>query len=159
MLARPARNAASSSLKPLADGDVRFAGDPIALVVAESRYLAEDGAEVVDVDLDAQPPVLDIETGLRSAIVVHPEMGTNLAAHIDAPAEDEKIFADAAYVVTETVVPLPVHDRHVPDQAKDRRVAAGAGQRDEIAKLRPGRSRTVGDRGVLIHGLDRNSSR
>ncbi len=91
-------------LKPLADGDVRFAGDPIAIVVAESRYLAEDGAEVVDVDLDAQPPVLDIETGLRSAIVVHPEMGTNLAAHIDAPAEDEKIFADAAYVVTETVV-------------------------------------------------------
>jgi carbon-monoxide dehydrogenase large subunit len=91
-------------LKPLADGDVRFAGDPIAIVVAESRYLAEDGAEVVDVDLDALPPVLDIETGLRSAIVVHPEMGTNLAAHIDAPAEDEKIFADAAHVVTETVV-------------------------------------------------------
>ena len=91
-------------LKPLADGDVRFVGDPIAIVIAESRYLAEDGAEAVDVDLDALPPVLDIETGLQSAIVVHPEIGTNLAAHIDAPAEDEKIFADAAHVVTETVV-------------------------------------------------------
>ncbi|MGH3153161.1 MAG: xanthine dehydrogenase family protein molybdopterin-binding subunit, partial [Streptosporangiaceae bacterium] len=117
-------------LKPLADGDVRFAGDPIAIVVAESRYLAEDGAEAVDVDLDALPPVLDIETGLQSGIVVHPEIGTNLAAHIDAPAEDEKIFADAAHVVTETVV-------------QHRYVAVPMEGRGLVASWEPGRDELI----------------
>ena len=41
-------------LRPLADGDVRFVGDPIALIVAESRYVAEDAAELVEVDIDAR---------------------------------------------------------------------------------------------------------
>ena len=43
----------------LAEGDVRFTGDIVALVVAESRYLAEDGADLVDMDIDPLPPVLD----------------------------------------------------------------------------------------------------
>lgn len=41
----------------LATDKVRLVGDPVALVVAESRYLAEDGAELVEVDYDALPPV------------------------------------------------------------------------------------------------------
>ena len=40
---------------PLAVGDVRHVGDPIALVVAESRYVAEDACELIEVDLDAEP--------------------------------------------------------------------------------------------------------
>src|SRR5687767_7440594 len=35
---------------PLAGDDVRFVGDPVAIVVAESRYLAEDAAELIEVD-------------------------------------------------------------------------------------------------------------
>ena len=42
----------------LADGDVRFVGDVIAMVVAESRYLAEDAAELVSVDIEADDPVV-----------------------------------------------------------------------------------------------------
>src|SRR6516164_2600733 len=44
---------------PLAEGEVRFVGDPVALVVAESRYLAEDAADVVEVDYDPLPAVVD----------------------------------------------------------------------------------------------------
>ena len=38
---------------PLAEDEVRFVGDPVALVVAESRYVAEDAADLVAVDYDA----------------------------------------------------------------------------------------------------------
>ena len=43
----------------LADGDVRYVGEPIAMVVAESRYLAEDAAELVSVDIEPEDPVVD----------------------------------------------------------------------------------------------------
>ena len=41
----------------LATDKVRFAGDPVAVVVAESRYLAEDGCDLVEVDYEDLPPV------------------------------------------------------------------------------------------------------
>src|SRR5262245_8657895 len=44
---------------PLAEGEVRFVGDPVALVVATDRYIAEDAAELVAVDYDQLPPVVD----------------------------------------------------------------------------------------------------
>ncbi len=44
---------------PLAEGEVRFVGDPVALVVAESRYIAEDGADLVEVDYEELPAVVD----------------------------------------------------------------------------------------------------
>ena len=97
------RDATTPPLRPLADGDVRFAGDPIAIVIAQSRYLAEDAAEAVDLDLEPLPPVMDSETGLRTEILVHPETGSNVAAQICAPADDEQVFSGAAHVVTETI--------------------------------------------------------
>jgi aerobic carbon-monoxide dehydrogenase large subunit len=101
------RDAVTPPLRPLADGDVRFAGDPIAIVIAQSRYLAEDAAEAVDLDLEPLTPVLDISTGLANEILVHPETGSNVAARISpaSPADsgDERAFAGAAHVVTETI--------------------------------------------------------
>src|SRR2546423_4744107 len=47
---------------PLAEHEVRFVGDPVALVVAESRYVAEDAAELVEVDYEALPAVVDYTT-------------------------------------------------------------------------------------------------
>src|SRR3954462_13900906 len=44
---------------PLAEGEARFAGDAVALVVADTRYIAEDAADLVDVDYDPLPPVVD----------------------------------------------------------------------------------------------------
>ena len=44
---------------PLAEGEVKFVGDPVALVVAESRYIAEDAVELVDVDYEPLPAVAD----------------------------------------------------------------------------------------------------
>src|SRR5688500_4405639 len=44
---------------PLATDEVRFVGDPVALVIADSRYVAEDAAELVVVDYEALPAVAD----------------------------------------------------------------------------------------------------
>ena len=54
---------------PLAEGEVKFVGDPVALVVAESRYIAEDAVELVDVDYEPLPAVADFITGRRSSDV------------------------------------------------------------------------------------------
>ncbi len=92
-------------IKPLARGDVRFVGDPIAIVIAESRYVAEDAAELVEVDIEPLDVVVDAAAALaEGAPAVHPELGTNLAGQI--PSRNDpgvaEAFAQAAHVVTET---------------------------------------------------------
>jgi carbon-monoxide dehydrogenase large subunit len=90
-------------LRPLADGDVRFVGDPIVLVLAQNRYLAEDAGDLVEVDYEVLDPVLDYETAADNPTVVHPELGTNIASTMEAPDPDiQQVFDDAAHVVTET---------------------------------------------------------
>ncbi len=62
-------------LHPLADGDVRFVGDPIAVVVADNRYAAEDACELVRVDIDQRDAVVTIEQALADdAPIVHAEL-------------------------------------------------------------------------------------
>ena len=51
--------------EPLAREEVVYAGQPVALVVAESEALAEDGAQLVEVELDPLEPVLDLEAAAR----------------------------------------------------------------------------------------------
>ena len=48
---------------PLAEGEVKFVGDPVALVVAESRYIAEDAVDLVDVDYEPLPAIADFTQG------------------------------------------------------------------------------------------------
>jgi aerobic carbon-monoxide dehydrogenase large subunit len=63
----------------LAHDKVRHVGEAVAVIVAKSRYAAEDAAELVTLDLDPLPPVLDPEAALRSgATLIHDRFGTNL---------------------------------------------------------------------------------
>ena len=48
----------------LATDKVRFMGDPVAIVIAESRYVAEDGCELVEVEYDDLPPVMNASFAL-----------------------------------------------------------------------------------------------
>lgn len=87
----------------LADGEVRYVGEPIVAVVAESRYLAEDGAELVEVDYDTQPAMIDPEAAAASgAEKVHGTRESNIATEIRlATGDPEKAFASAAHVVSD----------------------------------------------------------
>ncbi|HKP74366.1 MAG TPA: xanthine dehydrogenase family protein molybdopterin-binding subunit [Longimicrobiaceae bacterium] len=68
---------------PLAKDRVRHAGEPVVMIVAESRYVAEDAAAEVFVDVEPLEAVVDLERALEpDAPVIHPQLGTNLAAHV-----------------------------------------------------------------------------
>ena len=89
----------------LADGDVRFAGEPLALVVAESRYIAEDACDLVEVEIDPVPAIIGHDAALApGARPVHPERTDNRWGSIPAVEDPEldEVFAEAAHVVTET---------------------------------------------------------
>ncbi len=90
---------------PLAEGEVRFAGDPVALVVAADRYLAEDAAELVAVDYEPLPPVTDYTTAQESAELVHAGYPGNLAGELSIPPSEEAmaVFASAPHVVRERI--------------------------------------------------------
>src|SRR5919204_3152532 len=67
---------------PTAVDKVRFVGEPVAVVVARDRYLAEDAAEAVVVDYEPLPAVVDPERALDAdAPVLHDAVGSNLAGH------------------------------------------------------------------------------
>jgi aerobic carbon-monoxide dehydrogenase large subunit len=66
----------------LATDKVRFAGDPVAVVIAESRYLAEDGCELVEVEYEDLPPVTNASFALDPA---SPPLFTNLGDNIASP--------------------------------------------------------------------------
>lgn len=91
---------------PLAPDEVRCVGDPVALVVATSRYIAEDAAELVDVEYDPLPALVDYREAEGNDIVVHPEYPDNLAGRIPGPPPETvaEAFDAAAHVVRETVV-------------------------------------------------------
>ena len=102
----------------LAEGDVRYVGEPIAIVVAESRYLAEDGADLVEFDVDAQPAVVTIEAALTGEHLVHHECESNLSGEIPAaPNPDlDALFEQAAHVMSERFdqhryIPVPMEPR------------------------------------------------
>jgi aerobic carbon-monoxide dehydrogenase large subunit len=65
----------------LATDRVRYVGEAIAMIVATDRYLAEDASELVDLDLEPLPAVLDLEFAIGpGASVLHPEWGDNILA-------------------------------------------------------------------------------
>ncbi|HKZ55820.1 MAG TPA: xanthine dehydrogenase family protein molybdopterin-binding subunit [Anaerolineales bacterium] len=67
----------------LAKDKVRHAGEPLAAVVAESRYLAEDALADIIVDYDPLPAVVDLEKALSpESARVHEDVGSNVAAHV-----------------------------------------------------------------------------
>jgi carbon-monoxide dehydrogenase large subunit len=68
---------------PLAKDKVRHAGEPVALVIAESRYLAEDAAAAVAVDYEPLAAVADLERAVApEAARVHEDVPGNVAAHV-----------------------------------------------------------------------------
>jgi aerobic carbon-monoxide dehydrogenase large subunit len=105
-------------MTPLAAGEVRFAGEPVALVVATDRYLAEDAADLVMVDLDPLNPLVDYRSALGSDDAIHEGYAGNLIGKMRGGARDavEEAVAEAAHVLIETIAqqayaPVPMETR------------------------------------------------
>ena len=110
------KDIADTPRPPLAEGTVKFVGDPLALVVADSRYLAEDAADAVDVDYEPLPAVADFTQAVGSDVVVHEAYPDNVAGGMGGAPPDEETFANAACVASANVyqqiyAPVPIECR------------------------------------------------
>src|SRR5271165_350706 len=87
----------------LADREVSYVGEPVAIVLAESRYLAEDAVGLVSVDYDVLPAASDCrDAAAAGAPAVRRELNSNIAAHYKVAYGDaEAAFRRAAHIFHE----------------------------------------------------------
>ena len=104
----------------LATDVVRYVGEPLAVVVTEGRYQGEDAGDLVDVDYEVLPPVVDMAQAVgavASETVLFPAAGSNVAASFgDAAALAADLFGGCEVVVSRTIVnqrvaPAPMETR------------------------------------------------
>jgi len=90
---------------PLALDKVCFAGEPIAVILADSPYTARDAAEYVEVMYDELPVVVDVLKAAQGGPFVHEQFGTNVAYTMPLRAGDpDAAFRDADVVIKERIV-------------------------------------------------------
>jgi carbon-monoxide dehydrogenase large subunit len=89
----------------LADQDVRCVGEAIVMVLAESRYLAEDAVDAVVVEIEPETPLIDFADALADgAPLVHPDSESNQSSSMRAPQNPalDAVLESAPLVLTET---------------------------------------------------------
>jgi carbon-monoxide dehydrogenase large subunit len=112
---------------------VRYAGEPVAVVVASNRYVARDAADAIVVDIDPLPAVVDPELAMTGQpAIIHPDFPNNLAVALvpsgtgvtpDGKVDDsaiDKAFAEAEVVVSQRMM----NQRLVPNAIEPRGVVA-----------------------------------
>ncbi|HZX68015.1 MAG TPA: molybdopterin cofactor-binding domain-containing protein [Candidatus Elarobacter sp.] len=101
----------------LAIDEVRFVGEPIAVVVADSAYTARDATELIEVEYAPLPVVIDAEKAANGPPFVHESLGTNVAFTFPFSAGDpDAAFAAADVkvkqrIVNQRVAPVPIEPR------------------------------------------------
>lgn len=119
----------TATLVPLARDRVVHVGEPIAVVVAESRYIAEDALEDIVVDIEPLPVVVGLEEALApDSPVIHEALGTNVAAHaVQQKGDYEAARGDAHTVVSRKFS----YDRGVAGAIENRGILADWNARNE----------------------------
>jgi len=90
---------------PLAKDKVRYVGEPVAVIVATSRQLAEDAVQLVHVDYEPMVPSVDVEQALSpGASLVHESEPDNVGGFMkQSTGNVDKAFAEADHVIKETL--------------------------------------------------------
>src|SRR3989441_522404 len=105
----------------LAKDKVYFVGHPIAAVVATERYAARDAVDLVIVDYDDLPVVIDVEEAARGGTVIHEKFADNIAYKLTSgEGEIEAALASADHVIKQRVI----HQRLAPVAMEPRGVLA-----------------------------------
>jgi carbon-monoxide dehydrogenase large subunit len=114
---------------PLVRDKVRHVGEPIAMIVAESRYVAEDAMEDVLVDIEPLEAVVDLEAALDPAApLIHEHLTSNVAAHVvQRKGEYERARAQADLVIRRRFL----YDRGAAAAIENRAVVASWDARAE----------------------------
>jgi carbon-monoxide dehydrogenase large subunit len=87
---------------PLATDVVRFVGEPVVAIVTEERYQGEDAGELVFIDYDPLPVVVDMEEAAKDEVILHEGAGTNVTMKLGEEL-DPTLFDGCEVVVTEKI--------------------------------------------------------
>ena len=105
---------------PMAEDVVRYEGEPVAVVLADNPYRAKDALDLIVVDYESLPAVVDLEAALADGSpLVHEELGTNLCFHsVKSAGDPDRAFEEAHGVVSlrleqPRLVPNPMEPRAV----------------------------------------------
>ncbi|MEL0114665.1 MAG: molybdopterin cofactor-binding domain-containing protein, partial [Rickettsiales bacterium] len=100
---RPIPSAIRAPIKyyPIAIDKVRYVGEPVAVIAADDRYVAEDAMELIEVEYEPLPPVVDADGALAdAAALLHEDVGSNVVHHRTFRYGDpEGAFSNAHKVV------------------------------------------------------------
>jgi aerobic carbon-monoxide dehydrogenase large subunit len=107
--------------RPLATEKVLFVGHPIAAVVATDRYAARDAVDLIMVDYDDLPAVVDVEDAAKGETVIHENFGDNIAYKLTSGEGDiEAALGAADHIIKQRVL----HNRLAPIAMETRGVLA-----------------------------------
>jgi carbon-monoxide dehydrogenase large subunit len=142
----------------LATGAVRFVGEPVAVVVTEEPYQGEDAVELVDVDYDILPAVVDMfESKNATDDFVFPDAGTNVVVEFgDKDGTDPHLFDGCEVVVTKMIA----NQRVAPAPMESRSAAAVWDTDGRLTAWIPNQG-AQGTKGAIVGmlGLDRDKVR
>ena len=146
----PPRRGAFGSKMPepiLATDVVRFVGQPVAVVLAETRAQATDAAELVEVDYQPLPALVDPEAAARDELLLFPEAGTNTAmANVTEQSPD--LLDGCEVVVTQRIV----NNRVAPAPLEGRAAAAVWGEDGRLTIWLPNQG-AQGTKAGLVRAL------
>jgi carbon-monoxide dehydrogenase large subunit len=111
----------------LAKDTVRFVGECVAIVVTEERYQGEDAAELVMIDYDPLPAVIDLEDAASDSTILFAAAGTNTAFGV--PSANDPTFFDGCDVV---VGPIKIKNQKLAGCPLEVRSACAAWDGDRI---------------------------
>jgi aerobic carbon-monoxide dehydrogenase large subunit len=136
----------ATPILPLARGKVRYVGEPVVGVVAESRYLAEDALELIAIDFEPLPTIIDPANAvLPGAALLHEEAGTNVLVAREFKRGEVDTAMDAA--------PVRVAGRF----RMRRKTAVAIEPRASLAEYEPGRDALTLYSTTQIPGIVRNA--
>jgi carbon-monoxide dehydrogenase large subunit len=110
----PGPPAPAMSRPPLARERVRYAGEPVAAIVAQDRASAVDASELVAAWVEPEPVITDVDTALAGDTLLFPEAGTNIVARTSLagtardPAPDGWPVRAAVTIDNQRIAPVPV---------------------------------------------------
>lgn len=119
--------------RPLAEGKVRYVGEPVAVVLAEDRYTAEDAVDAIDAEFDPLPAVVDEREGLtEDSPLLYEEWGDNEMVSFDVEGGDpDAAFEEADHVIEEEIE----HHRFTGTPMEPRAVVAEWDAADRMLQL------------------------
>ena len=132
----------------MADGVVRFVGEPVAVVVTQELNQGEDVAELVEVEYEPLPAVVDPRIAAEDSVLLFPDVGTNVAAEFRPEHQNPHLFDDCEVVVTHEMV----NQRIAPAPMETRAAAAVWGADGRLTAWIPNQG-AQGTKAVLVAWL------